>query len=203
MGFHLLIGVIVVGLIHGLEPGHGWPIAITYSISKAKPYLYGLISSGLLSLFHFISTVLVVVAYLIFDMFVDIPELYLNVVAVILLLGLGIYVILEEEDDEHHVVDAIDLKKIAYIAFVVGFAHEEEFMIIGLILSGVDPWLLVASYSGSVAVSIMGITVLGVKMYDIVRAKVERIDEYLKWIAGLSLIIMGLIILFGDVIPIF
>ena len=201
MGIHLLVGVIIIGLIHGLEPGHGWPIAITYSVGKTKPYLYGLISSGIISLFHFISTVAVVIAFLIFNMFVEIPELYLDFIAVILLLGLGIYVILEENGEEH-IVDTINLKKIAYIAFIIGFAHEEEFMLLGLILSGVDPWLLVASYSGSVALSITGITILGVKMYDVVKSKVERIDEYLKWIAGLSLIFMGLSILIGDIITI-
>ncbi len=199
MGIHLLVGVVIIGLIHGLEPGHGWPIAIAYSIGKSRPYLYGVLSSGVISLFHFISTVAVVIAILIFNAFVEIPGLYLDIVAAVLLTGLGIYVLRGEDEDEH-IVDAVDLKKIAYIAFIIGFAHEEEFMLIGLILSGIDPWLLVASYSGSVALSITVVTILGVKMYDVVKSKVERADEYLKWIAGLSLILMGLSILIGDVI---
>ncbi len=202
MGLHLLVGVVIIGLIHGLEPGHGWPIAIAYSIGKSRPYLYGVISSGIISLFHFISTVAVVIVFLIFNMFVEIPELYLDIVAAALLIGLGLYVLRGGDGDEH-IVDSVDLKKIAYIAFIIGFAHEEEFMLIGLILSGIDPWLLVASYSGSVALSITGVTILGVKMYDVVKSKVERVDEYLKWIAGFSLILMGLSILIIDVISLF
>ena len=199
MGTHLLLGVIVVGLIHGLEPGHGWPIAITYSIGKSKPYLYGLISSGIISLFHFISTVAVVIAFLVFNMFVEIPEIYLDALAVILLIGLGIYVILKE-NHEHHVVDTINLKKIAYIAFIIGFAHEEEFMLIGLILTGIDPTLLVLSYAGSVTFSLVSITIAGIKAYDAVKRRVENIDRYLSWIAGGSMILVGISILMEIVI---
>jgi len=199
MGTHLLLGVIVVGLIHGLEPGHGWPIAITYSIGKSKPYLYGLISSGIISLFHFISTVAVVIAFLVFNMFVEIPEIYLDALAVVLLIGLGIYVILKE-NHEHHVVDTINLKKIAYIAFIIGFAHEEEFMLIGLILTGIDPTLLVLSYAGSVTFSLVSITIAGIKAYDAVKRRVENIDRYLSWIAGGSMILVGISILMEIVI---
>jgi len=200
MEIYLLLGVVVVGLIHGLEPGHGWPIAITYSIGKSKPYLYGFISSGIISLFHFLSTVAVVIAFLIFNMFINIPEIYLDALAVTLLVGLGIYVILKEEDDEHHVVDTINLRKIAYIAFIIGFAHEEEFMLIGLILSGIDPTLLVLSYTGSVTFSLISITMAGIKTYDTVKRRVENIDRYLSIIAGGSMILVGISILMDIII---
>ena len=48
-----LIGVIAIGLLHGLEPCHGWPIALLYSVRTRRPTFYAFVSSGIISFFHF------------------------------------------------------------------------------------------------------------------------------------------------------
>lgn len=200
MELYILSWVVIVGLIHGLEPGHGWPLAIIYSLGSYRSYLRGLISSGIISLFHFISTVAVVAVFLIFSMFINIPEIYLDIIAVTLLVGLGIYILLKTDDDEIKLDESVNLRKVAYIAFIIGFAHEEEFMLIGLILSGVDPLSLIIAYSGAVTLSITTITLAGIRMYEVVKARVDRVEDYLRYIAGVSLILMGVTILLGDIL---
>jgi len=34
----IYFGVILIGLLHGLEPGHGWPVAALYSLRKEKKF---------------------------------------------------------------------------------------------------------------------------------------------------------------------
>ena len=42
-----IIGVVLIGLLHGLEPGHGWPLALLYSAKTTRPTFYAFVSSGI------------------------------------------------------------------------------------------------------------------------------------------------------------
>ncbi len=194
MPIHLVLGVVVVGLIHGLEPGHGWPLAIMFSLGRVRPLLYGFLAALIISFFHFLSTAVVVLAFLFLNTVVEIPATYLDPLAAALLIGLGIYIFMRHGDDDH-VVSEVSLRRIAYIAFLLGFAHEEEFMLIGLILTGLDPIILIIAYSGAVTLSIMLLTLIGIKAYEKVRERVEGVEDHLRLIASASLILMGLSIL--------
>jgi ABC-type nickel/cobalt efflux system permease component RcnA len=66
-----LIGVIAIGLLHGLEPGHGWPIALLYSVRTRRPTFYAFVSSGIISFVHFISSIAVVLVYFVASSFVN------------------------------------------------------------------------------------------------------------------------------------
>lgn len=57
-------GAIVLGLIHGAEPGHGWPIAATYALDRRHPWRRGLLASALLGLGHLVSSLVVVAGFL-------------------------------------------------------------------------------------------------------------------------------------------
>lgn len=63
MEISIFMGVILFGLLHGLEPGHGWPFAFLYSIKQEKPMKSALLSSIVISISHFISSIAVVLAY--------------------------------------------------------------------------------------------------------------------------------------------
>ncbi len=39
--------VAFIGILHGLEPGHGWPIAMLYAISRPYPLTRAFVSSSL------------------------------------------------------------------------------------------------------------------------------------------------------------
>ena len=90
MDISIFVGVILFGLLHGLEPGHGWPFAFLYSIKQEKPMKSALLSSFVIAISHFISSIAVVVAYfLILDNF-TIPSEILRYITTGLLIVLAI-----------------------------------------------------------------------------------------------------------------
>jgi nickel/cobalt transporter (NicO) family protein len=95
-----LIGVIVIGLLHGLEPGHGWPIALLYSVRTSRPTFYAFISSGIISFFHFISSIVVVLVYFFASSFVDLTSPILKYTAFVALIVLAVKLFLEKVDNQ-------------------------------------------------------------------------------------------------------
>ena len=65
----------------------------------------------------------------------------------------------------HEKKEMASLTAIAVFGLVLGFAHEEEFVILSLAVGGINPVLLMLAYAFSVAASLIGITVLSVKVY--------------------------------------
>ena len=59
----VVLGVIVFGLLHGINPSHGWIIAMMYSIKSRNPLLSGLVSSSMIAGAHFVSSIVVVIAF--------------------------------------------------------------------------------------------------------------------------------------------
>ena len=72
------LGVIAFGLLHGINPSHGWTVAVLYSIRSKRPLLSSLISSGIISGAHFLFSIAVVIGFIIFTSFVQIPHNYTN-----------------------------------------------------------------------------------------------------------------------------
>ena len=90
MNLSIFLTVVLFGLLHGLEPGHGWPLAFLYSIKKKNKLFNALISSGILSVCHLISSFTVVIAYLLLSAFISIPLEYLRYIAALLLFIMGV-----------------------------------------------------------------------------------------------------------------
>jgi len=221
-----LIGVVAIGLLHGLEPGHGWPLALLYSARTSRPIFYAFISSGVISLFHFISSITVVVIYVVASAFIDFSSPILTYIAVIALVILAIKLFTEkveselegqhghfhdnaselnhEHDHEHPQIGFhrhmhlhpkrmnLNLRRIASCAFFLGFAHEEEFALLALAVGGVNPFLMMTSYGLAVAVGLIGVTILGVKMYERVKTKITRYEKYIPKISGVILLILAI-----------
>jgi nickel/cobalt exporter len=83
------------------------------------------------------------------------------------------------------------LAAIAGFGLVLGFAHEEEFVILSLAVGGVNPILLMVAYASAVAAALMGITVLAVKVYSQIQDKVSHYTKYLPKISALILAAMA------------
>ena len=83
------------------------------------------------------------------------------------------------------------LAAIAGFALVLGFAHEEEFVILSLAIGGVNPILLMVAYASSVAIALIGITVLVVKVYMHFQDRVISYTKYLPKISALVLAAMA------------
>jgi len=221
----ILLGVIAFGLMHGVSPSHGWIVAMLYSIHSRKPLLSSFISSGIIAGAHFVSSIVVVIAYLVAVTFIEIPDLYLQYGSAI---GLGIlaYLFWREKGEDlvetqhghlhdnigkmehdhthwhkeignhshvhlHQLRKVPSLKGIVVFAFVLGFAHEEEFVILALAVGGIDPLMLMVAYAGSVAVALIGITMLSMKIFSKFQHKFIHYSKYLPKITGIVLAVMA------------
>ncbi|MEM3382935.1 MAG: nickel/cobalt transporter [Nitrososphaerales archaeon] len=226
-----LIGVIAIGLLHGIEPGHGWPIALLYSLRKPRPKLNALISSGIISFFHFISSITIVGIYLFISTMIKFVNTFIKYFAFIALLSLAFKLLTEKVEDEfktqhghfHDNTEDIEhehehehpgtgyhthvhyhakriflsLGGIASFAFFLGFAHEEEFALLALVMSGLDPFFLILSYASSVTASLIGITIIGVKICEKVKVGINRYEKYIPKISGLVILILAIGVITG------
>lgn len=203
---HVLTGVIAFGLLHGVNPSHGWPIAILYSMRSKNPLISGIVSSSIIASAHFASSIVVVIAYAFLTSIVTIPQLYMRYGATIALAILA-YIFWKEKGEDfsstqhghfhedrvasevteaikhdhlhwhkdvgfhshahtHQSRESPGLKKIVSFAFLLGFAHEEEFVILAIAATqATDPVTLIIAYASSVAVALIGITVISMKVY--------------------------------------
>jgi nickel/cobalt transporter (NicO) family protein len=217
--------VIVFGLLHGINPSHGWIIAVLYSMRKKRHMISGLLSSGIIAGAHFLSSIAVVLAFIFVTSFVKIPisHSYLNYVVAIAL-GILAYIFWREKSEDltktqhGHLHDNLSeiiehehehwhreignhshihihekklmasLTAIAVFGLVLGFAHEEEFVILSLAVGGINPVLLMLVYAFSVTASLIGITMLSVKVYTRIQ---YRIIPYLKYLPKISALVLA------------
>lgn len=221
----VLIGIIVFGLLHGANPSHGWLVAALYSIHSRRPLVSSSISSGIIAGAHFLSSIVVVMAYILISQFIEIPHLYIQY-GVAIALGVLAYLFWREEGEDlvetqhGHLHDNTQLMEhehthwhketgyhshthvhlarsmprlstIASFALVLGFAHEEEFVILALAVGGVDPLLLIFAYATAVAVALIGVTVLAVKAYTYVQHKIIPYSRYIPKITASVLAVMA------------
>ena len=224
-----LLGVVILGLLHGLEPGHGWPVAMLYSVRKRNPTLSAILSSSIIGLGHLISSIAVVIAYVLLSSWLDFEAPWLKYLAagILLLLALKLYrekadglekqnghihannpEIEHEHEHEHpgqsqhthwhkHSIDiALGLWGLAWFAFLLGFAHEEEFALLALVASGINAWVLMISYGVAVLLGLIIVTVASVKIYKALQPKLIRYERYIPKISAGLLVAMAVIIIF-------
>jgi hypothetical protein len=65
---------------------------------------------------------------------------------------------------------------------------EEEFVILSLAVGGINPILLMSTYAFSVAASLIGITVISIKVYTRIQ---YRIIPYLKYLPKISAVVLA------------
>ena len=241
----ILIGVIAFGLLHGINPSHGWPVALLYSMRSKRPLFGGIISSSIISGAHFVSSIAVVVAYLLLTRIIEIPQPYMRYGAAIAL-GILAYIFWKEKGEDfvqtqhghlheedlrerarekqkqkeeedapvvaghehihwhkgigyhshvhtHQKRVSPSLKGIASFAFILGFAHEEEFVILALAVSGsINPVMLMIAYATSVSAALIGITVICMKIYQRFQYKIIYYSKYLPKITAILLLFMAI-----------
>jgi len=56
----LLLGAVALGAVHGVEPGHGWPVAASYALDQTNKWLYGLIAGLIIGIGHLVSSLTMV-----------------------------------------------------------------------------------------------------------------------------------------------
>jgi len=249
----LFAGAVALGIVHGAEPGHGWPIAATYALDRKRTWFHGFAASFLLGLGHLVSSIAVVVVFFLAKDYFGLTQLgWIRYVAGVLLIGLGIreyryghshshdfggddHSHEHSHDDEHehghehgdehddhshdhdddhghshdhddgheHLstedVDERGLWGIVSAAFVLGFAHEEEFEIIGLCLGSNYCLELMLVYAVAVLVALVALTLLLVAGFERYEDRVAGLAEYFPTISAVVLILIGLGFIFGVV----
>lgn len=93
------IGVVMIGLLHGFEPGHGWPVAVLYSMKKRNPIASATLSSSIIGIGHLASSIAVVIAYVLLQKWLDFEAPWIKYVAAALLLVLAFKLFREKVDD--------------------------------------------------------------------------------------------------------
>ncbi|OYR82578.1 hypothetical protein DJ72_09035 [Halorubrum distributum] len=272
--FGPLAGAILLGAVHGVEPGHGWPVAASYALDQTNKWLYGFAASTIIGLGHLVSSLAMVAAFFYAKSYFDLTRVNepvtvlggvqiggpVSLVAGVLLIGLGVREYFHghshgapgeandhghdhgrphegddqhghghphEGDDQHehdhshggagdgggrlaqikgvlpfvgghsHSHDGFDesadrgLLGIAWFAFVLGFAHEEEFEIIALCAGSNYCLELMSAYALTVIAGIVGLTMLLIAGYHRSRERVERYTPYLPAFSAAVLIVMG------------
>jgi nickel/cobalt transporter (NicO) family protein len=233
----IFLGVILFGLLHGVNPSHGWIVAVLYSIRKKRQIISGLISSGIIAGAHFLSSIVVVLAFIFMTSFVKIPipQSYLNY-GVAIALGILAYMFWREKSEDltktqhghlhdniltstqniehehehwhkesgmhshlhlHEKKVVVSLTAIAAFGLMLGFAHEEEFVILSLAVGGINPILSMLAYASSVAAALIGITLLSVKLFSRVQHRFLPYVKYMPKISAMVLVSMALVFAFG------
>ncbi len=223
------LGVAILGLLHGIEPGHGWPMAVLCSVRKRKPVLNAVLSAIVIGTGHLISSIAVVVAYVLLQSRFNFDAPWLKYVAAGVLLVLAFRLFREktdglekqhghlhedqpevehEHEHEHHGLGkhthmhkhitgiTMSLWGLAAFAFVLGFAHEEEFALLALVAGGVNAWILMLSYGVSVLLGLMVVTIVGVRIYKQVQPKLIHYERYIPKIGSVILAAMAIVIIF-------
>ena len=264
----LLVGAIVLGAVHGTEPGHGWPVAASYALDQRNKWLSGFAASLLLGTGHLISSIAMVAVFFYAKAYFSLTQVNepltvggvvtvggpVSIVAGVLLIALGIreythghghshgghdygedgddYGGHEDSDDGHsHAHDPHEdrsheahtgglgarikgllpfggghshshgattaradggLLGIAWFAFVLGFALEEEFEIIALCAGSTHCLALMTAYALTVIVGIVGLTMLLIASYEHFEEQVEQYTPYLPVFSAVVLVAMGL-----------
>ena len=227
----ILSGIVIFGLLHGINPSHGWTIAVLYALQSKRPLVSSILSSSMLASAHFLSSLIVVLAFILFSRYIYIPQNYLNYAAAIAL-GILAFMFWREKPEDlvksqhghlhnqiskkvkhdhihwhkdegyhrhlhlHQIRILPSLTALAISALILGFAHEEEFVILSLAAGGVNPLLLMIVYALSVSVALISITILSVKV--ITSAIQDKIIHYTKYLTKISAIILAIMaITFG------
>jgi len=222
----ILCGITIFGLLHGINPSHGWTIAVLYSLQSKRPLLSGILSSSILAMGHFLSSIIVVLAFLLFSTYIDIPQNYLNYAAAIAL-GILAYMFWREKPEDlvksqhshlhqfsdevkhdhihwhkdegyhnhlhiHQIRKIPSLSALAISALILGFVHEEEFVILSLAAAGVNPLMLMIVYALSVSVALIGVTILSVKVITTFQDRIIHYTKYLPKVSAIILAIMAI-----------
>ncbi|MDS0240069.1 MULTISPECIES: hypothetical protein [unclassified Haloferax] len=270
----LVAGAVLLGAVHGVEPGHGWPVAASYALDQANKWAYGFAASLILGVGHLVSSIAMVGAFFYAKSYFDLTQVNepittlggvqiggpVSLVAGVLLIALGVREYTHghahgthghddghgshshggghegghdhehSHDDGHshshdhdghshdrdsglfarlmgfvpfvggrsHSHDTPDdaaergLLGIAWFAFVLGFAHEEEFEIIALCAGSNYCLELMGAYAITVIVGIVGLTMVLIAGYQHYEDEVEKYTPYLPAFSAAVLVLMGI-----------
>jgi nickel/cobalt exporter len=299
--FGLFAGAVALGAVHGIEPGHGWPVAASYALDKANKWFYGFLAGLIIGVGHLVSSIAMVAVFFYAKSYFELTQVDkpltvpggieiggpVSIVAGVLLVALGVREYFHGHSHDHghdhgsddghdhgdaHSHDSSEghshdhseghshdhsedhshghgsehphdhenehshghgdhsdthgdetdaptmwsrfksvlpflgghshgqpsgadsrgLLSIAWFAFVLGFAHEEEFEIIALCAGSTHCLELMLAYAFTVILGIVGLTMLLIAGYHRSEERVEQYTPYLPLVSAAVLTVMGI-----------
>lgn len=205
-----------IGALHGVEPGHGWPVAAVYALGRRRPWASGALAGALIGAAHLVSSFAVVALFEVLDRWVDLTDTsWVGPVAGLALIVMGVVQWRRgghghgldhdhgdpDHDDHDHGHGAPRAEEglwgIAAFAFALGFAHEEEFAIVALCAGRANCWGVMSVYAIAVAGVILGLTLLSIAAVDRFRERLDPWRDRLPRISAGILVAMGILYLVG------
>ncbi len=98
---------------------------------------------------------------------------------------------------KHQKSTPLTLSGIALYAFILGFAHEEQFALLALVVGNVNPWILMIIYGLAVTASLIGITLLCIKAYEWFAPRLQRIAKFIPKITAITLFLLAVLMIFN------
>lgn len=207
----IYVTAVSIGMLHGLEPGHGWPIAAVFALRQRNRWWYGIWAAVILAVAHLTSSFAVVAVYALANHFLQFHETqWVNIVAGGLLLLMAAHQWRSaghhhhhHSGDEHH-DPATTRERLASgtllglvgFAFALGFVHEEEFAIIALAAGKANPWLVMGVYASAVSLSLILLTSLAIATLNRFEKQLGHYHHHLPKVSAVILALMGLAYIF-------
>ncbi len=158
------IGALVLtGVLHGLDPRHGWPLSTVLSLGHKIPWRFGIIASGILAAAHFGAALLILVlsvyataAFLQYSPYVPYVAGSILVGIALLILASGISEASGGATLPEEMRIATSARRLTAISLVLGFAHEDQFVRISLGSGTVSVPLLIGVYTAALTLTLLG-----------------------------------------------
>ena len=98
-------------------------------------------------------------------------------------------------DQEHG--PPIGLRALVVSALVLGFAHEEEFALLGLALGGLNPFVLMTVYALAVLFAMIVITQAGIAAFRAIERRGRSVLPHMTKVSAAVMAFMGIAFLTG------
>ncbi len=126
----LWLAVLASGLYHGLNPGMGWPLAVSSSLMERRPA--ALFSAlGALGLGHFLAMLVILLPFAAMTTLVD-YERQLRIGAGVLVIGLGLYLLITKRHPRF--LARVRPTQLTLWSFLVAIAHGAALMLVPIYL---------------------------------------------------------------------
>lgn len=205
----LYLGAAGLGLLHGIEPGHGWPVAAAWALTRPARWRAGTLAACIIGTGHLISSIAVVLAFFAAKTYFELGSLaWIDWLAGGLLLALAAWqlraALRRGHHHHHHHGDAAEPERatgglwgLAVFAFTLGFAHEEEFQIIALCAGSQHCLALMLTYAAAVIAGLVALTLLLIAGMEQFGHRIEHAQRGLTLLSAGILAAMGIGFLAG------
>lgn len=128
--FALWMAVIVSGIYHGVNPGMGWPLAVSAALMDRKPGAL-FVALGALAFGHFLAMLLILLPFSAMTSLVE-WERPLRLVAGVVVIGLGLYLLITRKHPRF--LARVPPHRLALWSFLVAIVHGAALMLVPIYL---------------------------------------------------------------------